>query len=364
MVGALCACAVLRGADVFAPGVLGLAHSARRGDRVALYADVDGKCLRGHARKTFDGGRKKYIGNGVLLKDRGDLFKREGSDNVPASGVAVRVDEATFDCPSLEMFTKEGKVTLQNLPSVLCSHVLAPVPGDLVLDMCAAPGGKTTHLAAMVQSSSSSRPGQVIALDKSKNKMSQIEANCERLGLGNVTYFPFDATRCVRTDTASSASAIGQEPPFVPNSFDKILLDAPCSSLGQRPQLANNIRMTELMSFPKLQKKLLANAVDLLKPGGTLVYSTCSFTLGENEELVAWALKSFGHRIRLVEALPRLGQDGILVEGLTQEDCGKVQRFFLSNHKEREAFCTDTIGFFIAKFMKMRLKIYPTQSYL
>ena len=83
--------------------------------------------------------------------------------------------------------------------------------------------------------------------------------------------------------------------------FDKILLDAPCSALGQRPQLTNNMKLKELLSFPKLQKKLFDVAVKLLKPGGHLVYSTCSITRGENEDMVDWACEKFQKEIAQVK---------------------------------------------------------------
>ena len=82
-------------------------------------------------------------------------------------------------------------------------------------------------------------------------------------------------------------------PPYPPSSFDKILLDAPCSALGQRPCLGNPITEKQLSSIPPVQRKLLSTAVKLLKPGGTLVYSTCTFVSEENEEQIAWLLNHF-----------------------------------------------------------------------
>jgi 16S rRNA C967 or C1407 C5-methylase (RsmB/RsmF family) len=76
-----------------------------------------------------------------------------------------------------------------------------------------------------------------------------------------------------------------------------VLLDAPCSALGQRPQLRNTIKVKELMSFPKLQKKLLRAAVELVKPGGCIVYSTCTFNVDENEKVVLWAKQNLADQI-------------------------------------------------------------------
>ncbi|XP_020920468.1 putative methyltransferase NSUN6 [Sus scrofa] len=83
------------------------------------------------------------------------------------------------------------------------------------------------------------------------------------------------------------------EPPFLPESFDGILLDAPCSGMGQRPYMACTWTLKEMIPYQPLQRKLFTVAVELLKPGGVLVYSTCTVTLAENEEQVAWALGTF-----------------------------------------------------------------------
>lgn len=83
------------------------------------------------------------------------------------------------------------------------------------------------------------------------------------------------------------------QPPYLPGSFDKILLDAPCSALGQRPSLGNPMTSKELSSYPRLQRKLITAAVSLLKSGGTLVYSTCTFHSEENEEQISWLLNTY-----------------------------------------------------------------------
>lgn len=149
---------------------------------------------------------------------------------------------------------------------------------------------------------------------------------------------------------AQDGTKIIFEEKFSENSFDKILLDAPCSALGQRPQYYQPMKLKELRSFAKLQKKLFATAVQLLKNnGGVLVYSTCTFTIEENEGLVVWALQRFP-QLKLVEAVPIVGQPGVLIPGLGLDQAKLVQRF--AQPKAKEPF-SDTIGFFIAKFVSM-----------
>lgn len=136
------------------------------------------------------------------------------------------------------------------------------------------------------------------------------------------------------------------------SSFSHILLDAPCSGLGQRPQLRTKMTCKELASFPRLQKKLFATAVELLSPGGTLVYSTCTIVTEENEDVVAWAVKAFGGRLELVDSEPVLGGPGWAVEGLPAELAAKTQRFFGPFSGDDLNECEDTIGFYLAKFKK------------
>ena len=183
--------------------------------------------------------------------------------------------------------------------------------------MCAAPGGKTTLIAQKMRNS-----GVVIAGDKSNNKIAAINRNCDRQGITIVKAYVMDGTKIV-ADNDNEDNEL--TPPFSPSKFDRVLLDAPCSALGQRPQFFNKMKMKELRSFPKIQKKLFASAVALLKPGGILLYSTCTNNTEENEDIVTWASQTF--------------------EYLKLE---KQQKF---GHPQDTI---DTITFFIARFLKMK----------
>ena len=220
------------------------------GDSVSIVADVRGKCLRGS--KTFSGDLC-HVGEGVLNVTRDELFRND----VSVIGVGVTVTKKMFPCPSLNESSFSGMFMLQNLPSIIAVDVLGtchdipivyfhilfvssdPLPGESVLDMCAAPGGKTTHIAAKMKTA-----GVVTAFDKSENKIAAINRNCIQLGITNVKTFVMDGTKSVREtlDTGSYVSA-QMFPPFPEESFDRILLDAPCSGLGQRPQFFNKIKI-------------------------------------------------------------------------------------------------------------------------
>ncbi|XP_067049452.1 tRNA (cytosine(72)-C(5))-methyltransferase NSUN6-like isoform X2 [Acropora muricata] len=343
-----CGIAVLRGANIYIPGVMAAHPCIKRGDLVSVYADLYGKCRKG-VTKPFDG-QKLFLGNGISLFDRRDVFCSQNNFR----GEAVKMSFPLYKCPSLRDILP-NMLFLQNLPSVVVGHVLNPQPGDIVLDMCASPGGKTTHLASLMEDK-----GIIVALDKSEPKISKLNQNCDRLGVCCVKSFVFDGVKALDTDKQmdpdNCTMSLPASPPYPSGSFDHILLDAPCSALGQRPQFVVKMKLKELQSYPRLQRKLFTTAVGLLKEGGVLVYSTCTLTPQENEQQVAWALKSFPC-LRLERQIPHLGGPGLPNCGLSNEECLLVQRFdpakfYEEKEKEDSHSFIDTIGFFVAKFTK------------
>jgi len=202
----------------------------------------------------------------------------------------------------------------------------------------------------------------VIAIDRSQAKIDQIETRARLLNLNNIKTFCYDSSKIVLKSDIQTEIAdknIHQiSPPFPSLSFEYILLDAPCSALGQRPQLCNNLSVKCLKSFPIMQRKLFENAIELLKVGGKLVYSTCTIVAEENEMMVKWVLQKF-KEIKLVDSQPKLGFPGLLGCGLGKEDCRKMQRFgpVFQSYQNSQNSCSgehlDTIGFFIATFTKI-----------
>lgn len=323
IVGSSCAAAVLRGAEIFAPGILAASISLNKGDKVAVYADLTNKLLKGSTK--FEVQNYTFLGVGVARLSRSELFK----DGIQAGLGVIMTRTCHFQCPRIndEMLKPLSDLYLmQNLPSILTVHQLEIAANDKCLDMCAAPGGKTTHIASILAGLNGQ--GHVLAFDKSKPKIQQIEANGQRFGVSDkITAAVQDS---VRADLPSK-------------SFDKILLDGPCSALGQRPMLVQESRAKELKSFAKLQKKLFEKAVELLKPGGLLVYSTCTITLEENESLVQWAIDKFENVLDIQQTWPRIGQPGD--ESVLAQNAEKVQRFGPGDS-------LSTIGYFLAKFKR------------
>lgn len=156
----------------------------------------------------------------------------------------------------------EGHFTVQDETSMKVAPLLAPRPHERVLDLAAAPGGKTTHLAELMGGR-----GLVVAVDLPP-RIRLVEEAAKRLGLENI--------RCLAGDGA----AVGFREPF-----DAILLDAPCSNTGvlaRRPDVRWRLRERDIAGAVEMQRRLLANAARLLRPGGRLVYSTCSLEPEEN----------------------------------------------------------------------------------
>ena len=167
---------------------------------------------------------------------------------------------------------KQGLFFVQSSASLLPSIILAPKPHEILLDMAASPGAKTTHLASLMQNT-----GIIIANDLPK-RLSQLLFNLRRLGVVNTI--------------VTSGNALDLK-----GSYDKILLDAPCSASGIiYGQTENTIRTLKewnpatIKRLSNLQKKLLLHAFDLLKPNGDLVYSTCSLEPEEDEEVIKYLL--------------------------------------------------------------------------
>lgn len=220
----------------------------------------------------------------------------------------------------------------------------------MVLDMAAAPGNKTTHLAQLMGDT-----GVLIALDKSENRVALLKENVKRFNLKSVQCYTFDATKAVDSTKQHNVNDVRSCPPYAEESFDKILLDAPCSGLGNRPVLCTKMNKHVVASFPKLQKKLLETALRLLKVGGVLVYSTCSVLETENELNVAYMLQKYGNRILELEtAHPVFANPGLSNAGLSDDERRKVQRFGPNlENTEDDRSSIDSTGFFICKFRKI-----------
>jgi 16S rRNA (cytosine967-C5)-methyltransferase len=189
---------------------------------------------------------------------------------VPASTVPELpeglVIGGSFDAHGSDLW-RDGAIMPQSRGSMLVSRVLDPRAGDRVLDLCAAPGGKTTHLVALMGGI-----GEVIAVETHPGRARALEGTCERMGV--------TAVEVCRED----GRAFKSERPF-----DRVLVDPPCSGLGtlqSRPDLRWQSRRGELKELAAVQSQLLRAGADALAPGGTLVYSVCTISRIESGGVV------------------------------------------------------------------------------
>ena len=224
--------------------------------------------------------------------------------------------ESEFSAGSTQEYL-QGYYYVQEAAAQVPAMILNPDKDDVVLDMCAAPGGKTCQLAQYMDNK-----GTLIALDNNKPRLASLKNNLERLGIANTLIYNLDAKYIDSLDV----------------KFDKILLDAPCSGNFCTDRNWFGKRTIEgVKQKAKQQKDLLKAAVSALKPAGELVYSTCSLEPEENEEVIEWALETLG-----IELLPVELDAGS--PGLTQKT-SKCLRFWPNKDK--------TEGFFLAKLKKL-----------
>ncbi len=219
---------------------------------------------------------------------------------------------------------KEGLMTIQDESSMLVSRALGIKENDLILDSCAAPGGKTTHIAEILNGT-----GKVVAVDLHEHKVKLIKEQVERLKLTNVDTLVMDSRKLSEQ--------------FSEETFDRILVDAPCSGLGvirRKPDLKYQKNEKDIAVLASIQTTILDSVAPLLKKGGTLVYSTCTMDMEENDDVVERFLESHSGFERCTQTLDTLPN---IISGQVGNKEGQVQ--ILPHH-----FGTD--GFFIACLRK------------
>lgn len=229
---------------------------------------------------------KKAIRVNTIRTDPGALLKRLRSkgfrlSQVPWTEYGYFVEKEPFSIGATTEYLL-GYYFLQDPASMYACEVLDPKDDELVLDMAAAPGGKTTYLAQRMGGR-----GVVVALELNRERMRSLRSNVTRLGLENVIGVRMDAleVRELKLD------------------FDRILLDAPCTGTGTLPKSpqAGQKGPEDVERCTRLQKRLLEAACSVLKPRGLLLYSTCSILPEEDELMVQWALDELPLRLEKVE---------------------------------------------------------------
>lgn len=272
--------------------------------------------------KYFNAPSALWIRTNTLKTTRDDLVKSledEGIETILSKktdeGILLKNSGSIRDLTSFN----KGEFLVQDESSMLVAHALSPKKSERILDVCAAPGGKTTHIAALMENQ-----GELIACEVQKHRLDLIKENAKKLGIEIIAPKLLDARHLPAKWQAS---------------FDRVLVDAPCSGLGvlnRRADARLRKHRYQIGELVKIQEKILDEAARVLKTGGILVYSTCTITKEENEKQVEAFLKrhpDFSLDEDLAKALPN-------VSGIK----GGMKQFL--------PHLDGVDGFFIARFIK------------
>jgi len=285
---------VLQGANVYAPGIVDC-DSVRLGDSVTVVSEFGEALASGDALMTA---------NEILT------FRK---------GLAVRLTHRRFHEPQVRDLPEfsQGLLYPQSLGAMVTSRVLEPEPGETIVDMNCAPGGKLSHLSQLM-----SNTGRILGFDRNSEKIAHSRRTVANLGCTNVTLSVHDS-RYLDAD-------------FSNLNADRVLIDPPCSALGLRPKVYDFTTRKRIGNLADYQKQFVKAASKVVKPGGTVVYSVCTFTTQECESIVEYAERECN--LRVVEQKPILGSNGLSAFGRSASLC---QRFHPHVHEG---------GYFIAKF--------------
>ncbi len=230
-----------------------------------------------------------FVRTNTLKLSRDELVERlkdEGVEAQPVEGIPVALRLRGCSAPSALRSFRRGLFYVQDISAMKVVHKLKPRQNDKVLDMCAAPGGKTTYIAQQMQ-----KHGTIVACDSDEIKVERMKDNLRRLGITNVTVVICDAIELPER--------------YSKGSFDRVLVDAPCSNTGvlrRRVEARWRLREEDFERLPNFQRKLLEVGSRMVKKEGVLIYSTCSIDRAENEEVAKYFLSEHeGFRLNFEE---------------------------------------------------------------
>src|SRR5467141_317834 len=283
--------AVQLGAHLYAPGVK-RCHGLRPGMKVTVVA-----------------GTGTPVGSGVSHQSETSILTYR-------QGVAVEIRISRTGLPSImeTPWYTHGQIHLQSLPAILTSHILDPKPGETIVDLNCAPGGKTSHISQLT-----GNQARIVGFDRNTRKIEKAKELMQRMGCTNYQLISHDS-RYVHRDYNIKA--------------DKVLVDPPCTALGIIPKLTVETTAQNVENSADYQKQFLTTASHITKKDGTIVYSVCTITKEECEDVVTFAEKELG--LTLGNQFPVLGENGFDRDRLTQ-------RFSPDTHET---------GYFIARFVK------------
>lgn len=254
------------------------------------------------------------VGAAIQSLEAGGVTARES--DVAAGAFVVETGPAH----SVIQAAEEGLIYIQDQASQMVSILLEPLAGQRILDLCAAPGSKTSHIVALTDDKA-----WIVACDRRPQRLQSLRTSCSRLGIGSVDALALDAT---------------QPLPWLESAarFDRVLIDAPCSGTGtlrSNPEIKWRLSLADIRNLAVVQLGLLERGAAAVAEGGRLVYSTCSIEREENEAVLASFMKE-NHQFELIE--PQISPKFVTSDGFV--------RTFPHRH--------GTDGFFAAVLIRMR----------
>lgn len=252
------------------------------------------------------------------------IEKKISFEKIPYLKNGYFIDDSAFNLVSTKEYL-QGLFFIQDASSQLCCEILNPTENTFVLDMCASPGGKSTHLSQIMNNT-----GTLVCLEQNYLRIPKLKYNLERIGSTNSIVYQIDATQ-FKSDI----------------KFDFILIDAPCSGNFTQGENWSAIKENSISVSTKnqeIQKKLISNGYALLKDNGYLLYSTCSLEPEEDEDVVNWACKKFNLEIQELDI-------NIANAGLTEFE-GRKYDDSLERTKRFIPQISKTQGFFVALLKK------------
>jgi 16S rRNA (cytosine967-C5)-methyltransferase len=259
--------------------------------------------------------RGHIVGSGVAQINSSRLHTQK-------HGLVIRLTHSFNNLPSISDLNsyKEGLLYSQSLSAMLVARILDPQPEETIIDFCAAPGGKSTHIAQLSQNNC-----QLIAVDRSERRMKHLSSELNRLGITCITQY------------VGRANEFVEEHPDI--EADRVLVDPPCTALGVRPKLYDETTLARIQSTASYQRMILESATATLRPGGILVYSTCTLTVEENEHNIQHLIDTQSFTLEV--QTPYKGAPGLAGSNSLKRH---VQRLYPDIH--------DLPGYFIAKLRK------------
>lgn len=289
-------------------------------DRYAAEAVMQGAHLYAKGVRNC---QKLKTGMTVTVVDRsgtpvGSGIARQSETSILTyhQGIAVEIQHSRFLLPHMRetSWYESGLIHLQSLPAMVTCRVLDPKPGEVIVDLNCAPAGKMSYLCQLTKNRA-----KIVGFDRNEEKIQKAREHLQRLRCENYQLIAHDS-RYAHLDYKFNA--------------DKVLVDPPCTGLGVMPKLSIETTKKDIENLSSYQKQFMTTAAAIVKEGGIVVYSVCTVTGEECEEVARFAQEKLG--LNMVDASPIVGRAGLDLEKLTQRFDPEL----------------DGAGFFIAKFTK------------